>query len=622
MPRVSVLMPTYRQEAFIARAIESLLAQEMTDWELLIVDDGSPDETARRVEPFLGDTRIHYERLPDNVGLGAALNRGLERACGELVAYLPSDDVYYASHLSTLAAALDAHPEAVLVFSHIRHHYNRSAPGQIPDYALQPVQVLHRRTADRWLERKELVTDDMERMMWAGLRPHGAFVNAGELTCEWVDHPAQRHKIVREPVGGIMPYRQYYNVKGPLRFHTTVGNLIDEEKQYARYVARPDTPRAPDGLKILLVGELAYNADRVLALEELGHELYGLWMERPYWYNAVGPLAFGHVTDLPRDGWQQAVREVKPDVIYALLNWQAVPFCHEVLKANPGVPFVWHYKEGPFISLEKGHWNEMVDLYREADGLIYCSDEMQVWTESVLPAIKGDGRPVMVLDGDLPKQDWFAGERSPRLSEKDGEIHTVVPGRPIGLHPHTVEELAKEGIHLHFYGDFTQGQWKQWIEKAGNLAPRHLHLHPNVSQDRWLAEFSQYDAGWLHFFKSENRGEIRRSNWDDLNIPARLATLAVSGLPQLQGDNTGSIVATQTVVKRLDTGYFFKDMHDLGEQVRDRKRLAELQENTWRQRRLFTFDHHAPALVDFFRTVIASCPPKLSEVPTALGSKQ
>jgi hypothetical protein len=186
-------------------------------------------------------------------------------------------------------------------------------------------------------------------------------------------------------------------------------------------------------------------------------------------------------------------------------------------------------------------------------------------------------------------------------------LRTVVPGRPIGLHPHTVEQLGKEGIHLHFYGDFTQGQWKEWIEKAGRLAPEHLHLHGNVSQDRWLAEFSQYDAGWLHSFRSENHGEIRRSNWDDLNIPARLATLAVSGLPQLQGNNTGHLVATQTVVRQLDTGLFFEDMHDLAEQLRDRERLAEVQENTWRQRHLFTFDHHAPALVDFFRRVIASC---------------
>jgi glycosyltransferase involved in cell wall biosynthesis len=600
-------MPTYKHEAFIERALESLLAQEWTDWELLILDDGSPDATAQRVEPFLSDPRISYRRLEENAGLGAALNLLLEAARGEFVAYLPSDDVYYAAHLRTLVEALQAHPAAALAHSGVRYNYNRYSAAEAPGFALQPVQVMHRKTAARWLERRELVTDDMERMMWSKLRGAGEFISTGEITCEWVAHPRQRHKIVREPVGGIMPYRQYYNVKGPLRFHTTVGNFIDEEKQYARYVERPDTPPAPDGLKILLVGELAYNADRVLALEELGHQLYGLWMEEPYWYNVVGPLAFGHVTDLPRDNWQEAVRDLKPDVIYALLNWQAVPFCHEVMAGNPGVPFVWHYKEGPFISLEKGHWREMVDLYRRADGVIYCSEEMQLWTETVIPTIKGDGRPTMIFDGDLPKRDWFAAERTPRLSAHDGELHTVVPGRPIGLHPHTVEELGTEGVHLHFYGDFTQGQWKEWIEKAGRLAPHHLHLHANVSQDRWLAEFSRYDAGWLHFFKSENYGEIRRSNWDDLNIPARLATLAVSGLPQLQGDNSGHIVATQTVVRQLDTGLFFKDMHELAEQLRDAKRLAEVQDNTWRQRHLFTFDHHAPALVEFFRRVIASC---------------
>jgi hypothetical protein len=75
----------------------------------------------------------------------------------------------------------------------------------------------------------------------------------------------------------------------------------------------------------------------------------------------------------------------------------------------------------------------------------------------------------------------------------------------------------------------------------------------------------------------------------------------------LQGDNSGSLVATQTVVRRLDTGFFFKDMHELGEQMRDKSRLAEVQENTWRQRHLFMFDHHAPELVTFFRKAMASC---------------
>src|SRR5215208_5829415 len=120
MARVCVLMPTYKQDAFIARAIESMLAQELSDWELLIVDDGSPDETLARVTPFLGDPRIRYQKLGENVGMGAALNLLLEKVASDYIAYLPSDDVYYAAHLRTLAAALDKSPDPVLTFSHVR----------------------------------------------------------------------------------------------------------------------------------------------------------------------------------------------------------------------------------------------------------------------------------------------------------------------------------------------------------------------------------------------------------------------------------------------------------------------------------------------------------------------
>jgi glycosyltransferase involved in cell wall biosynthesis len=605
MSRVSILMPTYKQEQFIERAIASLLAQELVDWELIIVDDGSPDGTEQRVVRFLTDGRISYYCLNENRGLGAALNAGLDLARSPYIAYLPSDDVYYAAHLHSLVECIEQHPHAGLVYAQVRHHYNRSAGGQIPGYPLQLVQVLHRRDGGRWLERRELVTDDLHRMFWHQMERRGPFINSGQLTCEWVDHPSQRHKIIREPVGGINPYRQYYDVKHPLRFHTSVGNFIDEVGQFQHYRERPPTPAAADGLKILLVGELAYNADRVLALEELGHQLYGLWMPQPYWYNWVGPLPFDHVIDIPRENWRERVRDLRPDVIYALLNWQAVPFAHEVLRNNPGIPFVWHFKEGPFICLERGTWDQMVELYRGADGLIYCSDEMKLWFETVAPGLN-DSRPTLVLDGDLPKRDWFEGARSPLLSSRDGQVHTVVPGRPIGLHPHTVHALAEQGVHLHFYGDFTHGQWKEWIDKAQAVAQGYLHLHANVSQDGWLKEFSQYDAGWLHFFRSENDGEITRANWDDLNVPARMATLAVCGLPMLQGDNSGALVATQTLAQRHDLGLFFSDMAELGAQLRDTPRMVQLRESVWSQRYLFTFDHHAPGLARYFRAVIGS----------------
>jgi hypothetical protein len=536
--------------------------------------------------------------------LGRALNAGLDLARADLIAYLPSDDVWYADHLATLCSLFDLDPNLVLAYSGIRHYHNRSSPGQIDGEPLQLVQTMHRRTADRWLERSELTTDDLDRMLWSRLRMQGSIACTGQVTCEWVAHTAQRHKLLREPIGGINPYRVYCQVQEPMRFHSTEGNFIDEVRQYARFRDRPDTPLAPDGLKILLVGELAYNAERVLALEERGHQLFGLWMPNPYWYNTVGPLPFGHVRDLPPLHWREEVHRLQPDVIYALLNWQTVPFAKSILDQNPGIPFVWHFKEGPFICLEKGSWDDLVALHRGADGQVFCSEEMRDWYGAVLPGVLDRG-PVLVMDGDLPRRDWFDGPRSPLISASDGAIHTVVPGRPIGLHPETVAALAAEDVHVHFYGDFTQGQWAAWIARTRGLAPRHLHLHANVDQERWVDEFSRYDAGWLHGFVSRNGGDVARAEWDDLNLPARMATLAVAGLPMIQRDNTGSRVATQTIAHDRDLGLFYSDIPGLAGQLRDRRRLSAIRDGVWRQRDAFTFDAHADRLIAFFREVIA-----------------
>lgn len=611
-PRVSVIMPTFEQAAFVGRALDSLWAQSYVDWELIIVDDGSRDDTAAALAPWLADARVRYLRFDANGGLGRAINAGLDAARGALLAYLPSDDLWYATHLAQLAACLECEPAAVLAYAGVRHHYNRSAPGIVPGECLQLVQCLHRRTALRWRERAELESDDLDRLFWNALRAEGEFVQAGELSCEWVDHPGQRHKRMREPLGGINPFRQHYRVAGPLRFHSSTGNAIDEERLYASLRdASPPTPAAAAqpgsrgrGLKIVLAGELAYNADRVLALEALGHRLYGLWTPAPYWFNTVGPLPFGQVEDLPRHCWREALARIEPDLIYAQLNWQAVPFAHEVLMHTPDIPFVWHFKEGPFICIEKGSWPLLADLVRLADGCIHSSPELREWFATAVPRLPA-GRPELVLDGDLPRRAWFLQERSPLLSEARGQVHTVVPGRPIGLHPHTVAELAQQGIHLHFYGDFTQGQWREWIANAGALAPEHLHLHANVDQDGWVREFSQYDAGWLHVFQSRNGGEIRRADWDDLNIPARVATLAAAGLPMIQFDNAGAIVAAQSLACRLGIGLFFTSIDELARQLHDRAAMAALRARVWQVREAFCFDPHAPGLIAFFERAIA-----------------
>jgi len=603
--RVAVVMPTYDQDAWLPAAVTSLLRQTFTDWECVVVDDGSPGDTRATLGPLLKDPRIRVEVLPRNGGLGAALNRGLHLTDAPLVGYLPSDDTWHADHLAALVAALDETPGAVMAISGVRHRQGptvQDAPGRIPTEPLQLVQVLHRRTADRWVERAELTTDDLDRMFWTCLAERGGVVETGCVTCAWNWHPRQRHRAMREPWGGVNTYRDRYGVQGPLRFQSTVGSLHDEVAQYRAERTRPSHRRAFDGLRILLVGELAHNPERVLALEERGHELHGLWMPDPLWFNAVGPAPYGHVRDVPRDRWREAVRDLAPDVIYGLLNWQAVPFVHEVLEANLGLPFVWHLKEGPFFAREHGWWPQLVDLHLRSDAQIYSSAELRDWFALAVPG-SADGL-ALVLDGDLPRPRPAHEQRSPLLSERDGELHTVISGRPIGPSPQVVGELAELGVHVHLYGDKNAKQMAGWVEQCQRSAPRHLHLHQQVAPHDWVGEFSQYDAGWLHDVHSSNGGDLLAATWDDLNVPARLATLMACGVPVIQPDNCGSRVAMQTLARDGSFGVFYRGAADLAAQLRDRPAMQGRREAAWAARSTFTFDAHLDDLVALFHQAI------------------
>ena len=607
---VSVIMPTYNQANFIIRAIASLKLQTFQNWELIIINDGSTDNTEKRVDALLPDSRVQYIVNPKNRGLGACLNIGLEKAIYNLIAYLPSDDIYFKDHLQSLFEALDENHKAVLAYSGIKYHYvdtdknsySQFAESQASGYDVQLVQVLHRKTKDRWIERDELITDDLYKMFWEKLEMKAECIKTTQITCEWVSHPEQRHKIMMEKFGGgIYRYKQVYQINEPIRFYPSIGKQINEIEQYEKF-RKPKVNLSKKGLKILLVGELAYNAERIYSLEERGHQLYGLWIKNPYHYNAIGPLPFGNIEDIPLNNWQKRVKEIQPDIVYALLNLQAVPLAHRVLTSNIGIPFVWHFKEGPFFCRQLGTWQELINLYMLSDGQIYLNENLKDWYQQFIPA-KEDASS-LILDGDLPSNRWLSSERSPLLSDQDGEIHTLIPGRLMGLQPSHVEEMAKQKIHLHFYGTSFHEMYPEWIKQAQQLAPEYLHLHPSCTQESWVKEFSQYDAGWLHFFDSSNNGELMRASWSDLNYPARMATLAVAGVPLLQRDNTGHIVATQTLTKKLDIGIFFKNFEELGGKLRDKSRMKKIKENVWKNRDLFSFEYHVDDLVSFFQEVV------------------
>lgn len=91
---VSIIMPSYNTAKYIAETIQSVLAQSYKNWELLIVDDCSTDETDDVVRPYLTDERIRYLKSEKNSGAAVSRNRALREAKGKWIAFLDSDDLW------------------------------------------------------------------------------------------------------------------------------------------------------------------------------------------------------------------------------------------------------------------------------------------------------------------------------------------------------------------------------------------------------------------------------------------------------------------------------------------------------------------------------------------------
>jgi glycosyltransferase involved in cell wall biosynthesis len=118
-PRLTIGLPVYNSERYVAESIESLLGQSYTDFELIISDNASTDDTPGICERYAKqDPRIRYYRQPKNVGLAPNHNFCVEQARGELFKWAAGDDVYHRDLLLRCVEVLDERPEAVLVHSY------------------------------------------------------------------------------------------------------------------------------------------------------------------------------------------------------------------------------------------------------------------------------------------------------------------------------------------------------------------------------------------------------------------------------------------------------------------------------------------------------------------------
>jgi glycosyltransferase involved in cell wall biosynthesis len=143
-PLVSVIVPAYNAERFVGHAIRSILAQDYSPIEILVVDDGSTDHTAAAVQEF--GPRVRFLRQA-NAGAGAARNRGIEHATGRYIAFLDADDLWEPGKLSRQMELLEADPSCSFLFGQVQQY--RDGAGNVGDPAggCLPGTMLARREA-------------------------------------------------------------------------------------------------------------------------------------------------------------------------------------------------------------------------------------------------------------------------------------------------------------------------------------------------------------------------------------------------------------------------------------------------------------------------------------------
>src|ERR687898_692015 len=127
-PLVSVIIIFLDAQRFIREAIESVFGQTYSNWELLLVDDGSTDAGTDIALHYAGryPQKVRYLEHPghQNRGMSASRNLGIRHARGEYVAFLDADDVWLARNLEQQVTTLGAHPEAGMVYGNTQYWYN------------------------------------------------------------------------------------------------------------------------------------------------------------------------------------------------------------------------------------------------------------------------------------------------------------------------------------------------------------------------------------------------------------------------------------------------------------------------------------------------------------------
>lgn len=160
-PFFTVVMPAYGVEKYLKKAVDSIRSQTFGDWELIIVEDGSPDRTGELADRLAGkDSRIRVVHHEKNKGLSEARNTGIRQARGKYIWFMDPDDSVEESLLQEVQGALEENPACLTVFGHVEEYYEKDGSFS---YA-HPVKPRRRLCRNQGEVRKEILPLEQETL--------------------------------------------------------------------------------------------------------------------------------------------------------------------------------------------------------------------------------------------------------------------------------------------------------------------------------------------------------------------------------------------------------------------------------------------------------------------------
>lgn len=242
-PKVTIIIPTYNRADLLPFAVKSVLSQTFADFELLILDDASTDNTQTIAESFLSDPRVRIVRHPKNIGITANRNYGLSIAKGTYIAMLDSDDVWLNNNkIARQVEILESHPQIGIVGTYGKKiNIDGREMGEITSKAadlsirhrmmyqnqfIQSSVVIRKEALDAvgWYDEKMPIWEDYE--LWLRLGEQYQFRNIPEFMTGYREHSGNITKESKEKsIEAYWIIYKLYRKKYPFSF-LLLGKII------------------------------------------------------------------------------------------------------------------------------------------------------------------------------------------------------------------------------------------------------------------------------------------------------------------------------------------------------------------------------------------------------------